>query len=80
MVATRPMAKQTKATGAETPVGDTVTTIKCFERIKKKINQLGSLLDLSQHEVIERYERYMDEELLRELAKRQSELRQGRVG
>lgn len=81
MAVTAEMAKQKKDAGpkAETP-GDALTSVKCYERMRKKIAQLGSLLDANQQDVLARYERHLDEDLLRELAKRQSELRQSRPG
>jgi hypothetical protein len=82
VVATKEMTKQKTAdaaAGADTP-GEPVTTVKCFERVKRKVNQIGALLNLSQPEVFALYEPMMDETLLRELAKRQQELRQSKRG
>jgi hypothetical protein len=84
VVAAKEMAKQkaTDPAGADTESGgdegNPVTTVKCYERIKTKVNQLCSLLNLKQPDVFALYERHMDEDLLRELARRQQELRKSR--
>lgn len=55
--------------------GGEITTCKIFKRMAKKLNQVGALLDLSQPETLARYERFIDEDLMRELTRRQEELR-----
>lgn len=74
------MPEKEKKERTPPPGGDKLTSVKCYDRIRRKIAQLCSLLELNQQDVIARYEKFMDEDLLHELAKRQAELRRGRPG
>lgn len=71
-------AKSDEAPAAET--GEEVTSVKCFNKFRRAVAQLGSLLDLNQQEVVDRYQKQIEEDLLREIAKRQAELRKQRPG
>jgi hypothetical protein len=71
------MARQRKDTPAGGAGGSDdldITTLKTYKRVAKKLAQVGALLNLSQQEVLARYEDTIDEDLLELLAKRQSEL------
>lgn len=59
---------------------DEVTSVKCFVRFRRAVAQLGSLLDLNQQEVVDRYQEQIEQDLLKEIAKRQAELRRQRPG
>src|SRR5688572_20182558 len=73
------MGKATETPPAQEDEGD-VTTVKCFKRWRRAVAQLGSLLELNQQEVVDRYQRFLEDDLLREIAKRQAELRKQRPG
>lgn len=55
-----------------------ITSVKCFKRLARMITQLGHLRDKTQQEVMETYASRIEEDLLRELARRQTEIRSSR--
>lgn len=75
MVAT--VAKSNKTTGVPVPREDdsTVTTVKCKRRQARVISQIASLRGQNQQDVLDGYAKQMEDDLLTELANRQSELR-----
>lgn len=55
-----------------------VTTVKVYRRFARMVSQLGSLLDIPQQDVLDRYAQKIEEDLLTELARRQAEIRGSR--
>lgn len=57
-----------------------LTTLKARKRVAEKVGQLASLTGVSIPDVLDRYEAAIDEDLLRELARRKAEIEQPRRG
>ncbi len=72
MVAT--MAKEQQPKGRD----DALTTVKIRRRVAQKLSQLAALSDRSIPDVLDGYEKTIDEDLLRQLARRKAEIEQPR--
>lgn len=76
--AKKPAVPETaEADGAD---DQTITTLKSYKRITKKLAQVGALLNISQPEALARYESFIDDDLMDLLAKRQAELGKKKPG
>lgn len=74
------MAKRTARAETPPPRPDdqNVTTVKAYKRLARMITQLASLRDENQQDVLNRYSKQIEEDLLAELANRQTEIRGSR--
>lgn len=74
------MAKTRKPSAGQEPAEDDVTTVKARKGVAKMISQLGSLLDINQQDVLDRYAKHIEDDLSAALAKRQAEIARRRAG
>lgn len=74
------MAKSSRKAGVPAPRADddTVTTVKCYRRLARVITQIASLRGQNQQDILDGYAKQLEDDLLTELANRQSELRGNR--
>ncbi len=68
------MAREKKPAADERSDDSEITTLKAYKRLTKKLAQVGALLNMSQPDVLARYEDAIDEDLMELLTKRQAEL------